>query len=194
MSTSGSASSRSFPSACRTVLQFLPGNIGPLGDGGGVQQHLLGVRRSGSRGKELRATRSICELPFGPTHSSPTAQVPCARRALAERLPVPSSAELSSGLGRAVGAEGCLGSVQACPQTRGAPRPRASPGGSASPSSLPLASAAPSSGRVASLQLPCFLLLSWSSSRVGTFLCRFTVIFMRLGTERRQEYVVSAPH
>lgn len=45
-----------------------------------------------------------------------------------ERLPVPSSAELSSGLGRAVGAEGCLGSVQACPQTRGAPRPRASPG------------------------------------------------------------------
>lgn len=128
MSTSGSASSRSFPSACRTVLQFLPGNIGPLGDGGGVPQHLLGVRRSGSRGKELRATRSICELPFGPTHSSPTAQVPCARRALAERLPVPSSAELSSGLGRAVGAEGCLGSVQACPQTRGAPRPRASRG------------------------------------------------------------------
>lgn len=111
-----------------------------------------------------------------------------------ERLPVPSSAELSSGLGRAVGAEGCLGSVQACPQTRGAPRPRASPGGSSSPSSLPLASEAPSSGRVASLQLPCFLLLSWSSSRVGTFLCRFTVIFMRLGTERRQEYVVSAPH
>lgn len=89
MSTSGSASSRSFPSACRTVLQFLPGNIGPLGDGGGVQQHLLGVRRSGSRGKELRATRSICELPFGPTHSSPTAQVPCARRALAGAAPRP---------------------------------------------------------------------------------------------------------
>lgn len=89
MSTSGSASSRSFPSACRTVLQFLPGNIGPLGDGGGVQQHLLGVRRSGSRGKELRATRSICELPFSPTHSGPTAQVPCARRALAGAAPRP---------------------------------------------------------------------------------------------------------
>lgn len=89
MSTSGSASSRSFPSACRTVLQFLPGNIGPLGDGGGVQQHLLGVRGSGSRGKELRATRSICELPFSPTHSSPTAQVPCARRALAGAAPRP---------------------------------------------------------------------------------------------------------
>lgn len=194
MSTSGSASSRSFPSACRTVLQFLPGNIGPLGDGGGVQQHLLGVRRSGSRGKELRATRSICELPFGPTHSSPTAQVPCARRALAGVAPRPLLRRAPLAWEGRWELRDASAPFRPVPRRAEPPGPGPPPGSSSSPSSLPLASEAPSSGRVASLQLPCFLLLSWSSSRVGTFLCRFTVIFMRLGTERRQDHVVSAPH